>query len=486
MTQDSLPFPQRRSFRVVVRLHAELPTDPYDELREAAARLGLRELADALTELGVPTARLIPRTTIEPATLRARELEVREEEDRADPEDPASMEDPNDPELSVSLTQYWLVDLSGSPHDPVEVAARLEQLDDVELAYPELPVINAGGQDGAAGPASGPSHLDRAPIGSNVRFAWEREQYGAEVQVLDVESGWLFDHEALQPLGVQLLGGVNQDGVGGFSGGHGTAALGIVAGTFVAPSGVYGIAPRAGVLAASPFNGDLPVLPLADVLTQALLSLRRGDVVLIEVAALEGGTTTKWQRPIERQVDVRAAIRLLTRSGIVVIEPAGNGDTDLDSLETASGRSPLTPGEPGYVDSGAVMVGGAFVDPSRPDAPKRWVSGDDPGVGSNFGRRVDCFSWARKVRTSGCRPWGNCKPPTSAYQSFNGTSSASAIIAGVAVLVQGLHNDAGQPLPSSRRLRRAFRDAGTGTASEADSGIGAMPDLELVAAFLGV
>lgn len=490
MTQDSSPaqsaYLRRRPFRVVIRLRADLDTDSFEDLRDAAANNNLTGLMAELGERGITGTRLVPLSMITPDELRSREREVDDEPQNPE-DDPASAEDPNDPELAVSLTQYWLIDLTGSAEDAEQLAARLSSLDDVELAYVELPVINAGGSDGEAGPAYGPSHLDPAPIGSNVRWMWEQhEQYGADVQVLDVESGWHFDHEALKPLGAQVVTGVNQHGVGTFRGNHGTAALGIVAGTFVSPSGVHGISPRAKVLAASPFNGDLPAQPMASVLTEALLSLQRGDVVLIEVAALEGGTTTKWQRPIERQIDVRGAIRLLTRSGIVVIEPAGNGDSDLDALEVAPGRSQLTPGEPGYVDSGAVMVGGGFVDPSRPDAPKRWVSADDPGVGSNFGRRVDCFSWARKVRTSGCRPWGNCKPLTSAYQNFNGTSSASAIIAGVAVLVQGIHHRARLSPLTSRRLRRTFRDAGTGTPSEAGSGIGAMPDLERVAAFLGL
>lgn len=252
------------------------------------------------------------------------------------------------------------------------------------------------------------------------------------------------------------------------------------------PNGIHGICPEAGVLAASPFNGDLPPRPLATVLVEALLALRRGDVVLIEVAALEGGTTTKWQRPVERELAVRTAIRLLTRSGIVVIEPAGNGNSDLDGLGTANGRCELTPGKPGYLDSGAVLVGGAFVEPKLPDAPRRWVSTDEPGVGSNFGLRVDCYSWARKVRASGCRAWGNCKPATSAYQNFNGTSAASAIVAGVAVLVQGVNTRAGQPPLTSRRLRGAFRAAGTGTPAAPGAGIGAMPDIERVVAYLGV
>lgn len=490
MTQDPIPaesaHQSRRPFRVVIRLRAELDTDPYDDLRDAATNNELVELSNTLSDLGVTGTRLVPKQIIDPAELRRRERQGRDDAPRDPDHDPASDEDPDDPELTASLTQYWLIDLSGRSDLTDEVAARIGRLDGVELAYVELPVINAGGHDGQASPVSAPSHLDPAPIGSNVHWAWQAHpQHGAGVQVLDVESGWFFEHEALSALGVELVGGTNQDGVGGFRGDHGTAALGIVAGTFVAPGGVHGLCPEAKVLAASPFNSDAPARPMASVLTEAFLSLRAGDVVLIEVAALEGGTTTRWQRPIERQIDVRDAIGLLTRAGIVVIEPAGNGNCDLDLLDSTT-YSQLTPGRPYYVDSGAVMVGGAFVDASRPGPPARWASADDPAVGSNFGARVDCFSWARKVRTSGCRPWGNCSPRTSAYQNFNGTSSASAIIAGLAVLIQGMRHNAAQPALTSRELRQAFRASGTGTPSAPGSGIGAMPDLELVAKHLGI
>ena len=116
--------------------------------------------------------------------------------------------------------------------------------------------------------------------------------------------------------------------------------------------------------------------------------------------------------------------------------------------------------------------------------PARWVSTDTPGVGSNFGQRVDCCSWARRVWTSGAGPW--TRPSTTAYQNFNGTSSASAIIAGVAVLVQALQAGAGRSRLSSTALRTAFRDAGTGTPAAPGAQIGAMPDLALVAKHLEV
>ncbi len=464
-------YQRRRPFRVIVRLSREFITDDSNELSDAAARAGLSDLSNALKRLGITASRLI--TSIDPRRLR--ELENQREGDVEQP----------------SLTQYWQIDLSDRDLDPDEVAATLARQEGVEVAYVESPVIEAGGPDGQATTAAAAAsfnHLDAPPVGSNVRWAWGKVAgYAADVQVLDVESGWDLTHEALKPLNVSVISGVNQFGVDGYYDNHGTAALGIVAGMFVAPKGVEGICSQTRVLAASPFNGTAPAQPLADVLAAAANALNPGDVVLIEVAALEGGVSTRFQRPIERDEHVRKAISLLTAIGIVVIEPAGNGNKDLAKLSIDDGRSQLDVDGPGYVDSHAVMVGGAYVDPKTApgSVPRRWVSGDDPRIGSNFGSRVNCYSWARQVYTSGCAPWHTCVA-SGAYQTFNGTSSASAIVAGVAVLVQTMLRAAGRAPLTPDEMRTVFADAGNGTASEPNSGIGPMPDLERIAGALGL
>ncbi|MFT3970531.1 MAG: S8 family serine peptidase [Micropruina sp.] len=464
-------YQRRRPFRVIVRLSRDIATDAYRDLREAAGRTGLKGLSSVLEQLDVTGPRLI--TALDPGRLR--EIENRRDADRDQP----------------SLTQYWQIDLTGRDLDPNEVAAALTGQEGVDVAYVEAPAIEAGGPDGrgaAATATASLNHLDAAPIGSNVRWAWEKVAgFAADVQVLDVESGWDLSHEALKPLNVSVVSGVNQFGVNGYSDNHGTAALGIVAGMFVAPQGVEGICSPATVFAASPFNGAAPAQPLADVLVAAVTVLHPGDVVLIEVAALEDGVSTRFQRPIERDEHVRQAILLLTGIGIVVIEPAGNGNKDLAKLGIDNGRCQLDINGPGFVDSHAVLVGGAFVDPDAApgSVARRWVSGDDPRIGSNFGNRVNCYSWARQVYTSGCAPWRSCAA-SAGYQNFNGTSSASAIIAGVAVLVQTMLRAAGRPPLTPDQMRAVLADAGNGTASEPNSGIGPMPDLERVAAALGL
>lgn len=484
-----------RPTHVVVRLDRAIQADAFDDLRMLAAELGLGDLAENLDRFDVPAQRLI--RSVPAGRLRGIEIE-----------------NSDGAEESASLTQYWRIDLRDGRSDPDEVAAAFRELPVVEHAYVEAPVVDAGVRPVPQPPATQKlrtraatplpaapallagteTHLDAAPMGIDARWIWDRYGLRGEgVQVLDVEQGWIFDHEALLHLQVPpLLAGVNAYNLGG-SGDHGTAVLGVLGGELVPANGVQGICPGASVLAASHLHGADDSVHVASALTTSLDHLDRGDVVLLEVAAIEGaGDTVADQRPIERDEAVQKAIGLLTRCGIVVIEAAGNGDHDLDGLDTTGGRTVLQVDADGYVDSGALMVGGAVVPPGGTPggAHRRWTDGYNPGIGSNFGSRVDCYSWARRVRSSGCQPYGTCNPRTKAYQTFNATSAASAIIAGAAVLIQSVyrrHNDGDSLAPE--HLRALFADPGNGTPAlpapnGANAGIGVMPDLRRVAAAL--
>jgi hypothetical protein len=99
---------------------------------------------------------------------------------------------------------------------------------------------------------------------------------------------------------------------------------------------------------------------------------------------------------------------------------------------------------------------------------------------SNYGNRVDCFAWGENV----CCASSTTGMPFSINKyigNFDGTSSASAIIAGAALLVQGMaevslgRNQRLSPL----QMRDLLSNQATGTASDdpAHFWIGVMPDL---------
>jgi hypothetical protein len=90
------------------------------------------------------------------------------------------------------------------------------------------------------------------------------------------------------------------------------------------------------------------------------------------------------------------------------------------------------------------------------------VGGGDPDThkavsSTNFGSRVDCQGWGAKVATTG-------GPGYQDYvENFNGSSSATAMIGGVAASLQGAHRSAyGHQLPPND-LRHLLSDASLGT-----------------------
>jgi hypothetical protein len=121
---------------------------------------------------------------------------------------------------------------------------------------------------------------------------------------------------------------------------------------------------------------------------------------------------------------------------------------------------------PGWVprDSEAIVVGAA-----TPGKRHQRIEG------SNFGRRVDCYAWGGGVATTG-------RGPDVVVGNFNGTSAAAAIVAGAAVVVQGIAKAyRGEPL-KPETLRTLFRDPSLGTPSahpDTDL-IGVMPDLKKI------
>ena len=121
-------------------------------------------------------------------------------------------------------------------------------------------------------------------------------------------------------------------------------------------------------------------------------------------------------------------------------------------------------------DSGAIVVGAARAEVQ--DGRHRRVAS------SNYGSRVDCYAWGEAVTA----PSSTAHAPyatTACTGDFGETSAAAAIIAGVALIVQGV---VAQAEPGRRvapgRLREILGDPALGTGCVIAQGrIGVMPDL---------
>ena len=285
---------------------------------------------------------------------------------------------------------------------------------------------------------------------------------GTGVSVVDVEFGWTLDHEDLQlptsanidvahPLDPELF----RD--------HGTAVLGII-GARENGLGVRGVAPGARKLVAPVYSEDLGY-DVGNAVSVAMDVLHPGDVILLEQQIGVCGMYCDGVSgcgPVEDFRPWADVIATATALGIAVVEAAGNGAVNLDGPECygAFDRS--------IFDSGAIMVGAGY-DRRRLDF-------------SSYGSRVDVQAWGIAVVTTG---YGDLFDPSDVrrqYTSyFSGTSSASAIVAGVVAAVQGARLGAASPPLAPRDLRARLRATGTPQAAddfEPFAQIGPLPNLE--------
>jgi hypothetical protein len=290
-------------------------------------------------------------------------------------------------------------------------------------------------------------YVGPAPQGIDAPAAWRRGVRGQGVWFADLEGGWNARHEDLPGDRITHVAGQPINDPTWRQ--HGTAVLGEVVGRDNA-KGVVGLAPDVERV----FTASIGRIPVADALDAAAERLRPGDVLLIE---LQGGGPRGRFLPIEFWDDNFDAIQAATRRGVVVIEAAGNGAENLDHKAykgklSRAGR-----------DSGAIMVGAGapardgYVDRARLDF-------------SNYGSRVDVQGWGRKVTTLDYGDLQRCDDPGDRHYTgeFSGTSSASPIVAGAAVLLESWSRQTrGVPLAPA-----VVRDLLVRTGTPQTSGIG--------------
>jgi serine protease len=357
-----------------------------------------------------------------------------------------------------------------------------------------------GARQGYLGPApSGPGVVG----GIDAKFAWGvtgGDGGGAlsHLRFADIEQGWLIppiynNHQDL-PAGIRLVWGDN-GGSAEYEIGHGTAVLGIVlavpGNSISQPSpnpalkDIVGITPNVeGKFVASSWKSTNSGwnYSVADAIMIAIdpgnpNKLNPGDVLLLEAQTDYTSSIGGWH-PVEVEYAEFRAIELATAADVVVIEAAGNHGADLDLVQDddlkfiLKRNQPPNPPDPDFRDSRAIMVGGA-----KPDTMPN-------GKLLNFGTRIDCFAWGEQVVTTGFSdPSGTPTSPQTQNCMFDGTSSASAIIAGAALAVQAIKKaNLGAPYTPTQ-MRDILKDPATSTPSAngtAVDRIGVMPDLKRI------
>lgn len=334
-------------------------------------------------------------------------------------------------------------------------------------------------------------YLNNDSNGIYARAAWLTPgAKGDLIRIIDIESGWNLSHEDLS--GFNPAPRLNSD-----DNDHGTAVAGVLVGKEDG-SGVTGIVPNAtiGAISKDRRTGFGLISNISDSILDASIQLSEGDVILIEQHLMgprkadctcetgDGGPRAQCGYvPVEWLDHNYDAIVAASTSGITVVEPAGNGEQDLDDpiYDNRFKRA--------WRDSGAIMVAGG-----SSDARTRECF-------SNHGGRIDLHGWGENVTTTGygdgtraCNGNSTCMNKAESqvggagdrnqyYTSgFNGTSSASPIVAGAVAAIQGV-----QFANNNRPLDWVeMRDllVSTGTPPQAGHNIGPLPNLQAAIAAL--
>jgi Subtilase family len=335
-------------------------------------------------------------------------------------------------------------------------------LANVETAYVMRPSPPQGRVSSKNDPHNPKQHYqDAAPIGIDARYAWGfLGGDGAGIGFVDLEQGWNLNHKDLPK--ITIISGENS-----FEYPHGTAVLGEVLMVDNTRGGV-GIAPSAsGRVVSFVRNSSLNT---ADAILDAYDKMSYGDVLLLEVQE-DARSTSDW--PAEILQANYDAIYTATAAGVVVVEAGGNGDYNLDAY-TDNGKKILDRRSRDFrEDSGAIIVGAGCSD--HPHGRFRSSDGS-----SNYGNRIDCYAWGENIETTTTNLAGTRNAKYIA--DFGGTSGASAIVAGVALIVQGIAQFSLGRRLSPRELRDLLTTNGTPSATPATDKIGVMPDLQKIIA----
>ncbi|PGK39183.1 S8 family peptidase [Bacillus thuringiensis] len=455
--QSKLGIEQETDKQIIVKFKADLDF-PYEDgiEKQIQSQTNDKVIKDFLTEYpDVTFIRLF--TSVSPEQIQNLEVKA-----------------PN--HVSTSLLNYYILQNQNSGYEE-GIIDKLKASSLIEDAYMKKqekimpPEVQSSSV--ALNPNNNPrfkkqGYLEAAPYGINASFAWGIQGgNGNGITFVDMEYGWLINHEDLLHQNIELMSGRNIDQHVG----HGTSVLGIVS-SEDNEVGNIGIAPKAKAKVISQIR-DNGQYNTADAILSAVNQLEAGDVLLLEAQASFDGYGDKYL-PVEVQPDIFDAIRAGTDKGIVIIEAGANGWNDLDQFKDRKGKQVLNRNSKDFKDSGAIMVGAGS---SSFPHERMWFS--------NYGSRIDVYGWGENVDTTTAE---QSRSAVNLYtSSFSGTSSASPIIAGAATLVQSIAKEnLGQPYRPSE-LRAILSNQSTGTKSKdpyADK-IGVLPDMKSILVNLG-
>jgi len=358
------------------------------------------------------------------------------------------------------LSLWYDLRVEGGRAELAALINSLNALPEVEIAHPAAicePAAILG--DARREPLRTPDftglqdYLYDPPVGLDAPAAWSQAGgRGQGMRFIDVELGWVMNHEEFSALHNFYEGGASQNPA---YYDHGTAVLGEIIGRDNG-FGVTGFAPETqwGVVAIT--EGEWPNVP--HYFFEAVDNLRAGDVWLIELQMYPPG---KDATPMEwLQVNYDVIWTGCWSEGVVCVEAGANGSQNLDDASWGGVF------DRDVRDSGAIMV--AAGTPTGRVA--EWFT--------NWGSRMDVHAWGSSIVTCGYGDYYTEGTLQTEYTAnFGGTSGASPMVTGSALCLQGIALDHyGAPLPP-QNLRALLHDTGV-PHLDGNQEIGPRPDLE--------
>lgn len=364
------------------------------------------------------------------------------------------------------LDRYYIVDTRHLSHRQADALRQQLQQDPAIEDVDFEPVVQGMHDDKAepiAGSARGsiPDHTGRQHYllgrqavppynigGVNAVKAWTVPGgKGYDMRVISSEiDHWAYNHVDLPKPFLEV-------DAGALTGYHDTASVGTI-GSRDNGFGTTGIVPHA-QLGYSQYGPSR--------LLQTAEQLSPGDVLQLGVHMNYTpfpavGCTQNCYMPLEYNSMVRDIITYLTmEKGVHVVLAAANGNINLDH-----------PYFNGYFDRNRFDSGSIYAGAVSPTSGLR-------AYYSQYGRRVDLFSWGGSVTTT---TWTTANPTSAYTHTYSGTSSANPIIAGVMASLQGVARANGLGNLAPKELRRILVETGYPQANGNRTEIGVQPDLE--------
>jgi hypothetical protein len=309
------------------------------------------------------------------------------------------------------------------------------------------------------------------PTGIDADYAWTQTGgNGAGITVCDLEYGWNYNHADLTKA---VNSQINPNTIyypAGADTNHGTAVIG----EMISDNngwGTTGICYGASLKTCGTVYPNASSWNVPGAMAYAIDSLSPGDVILLEQqwAYTNGGSDfipIEWwlnYTPNPQTFNgVYAAIVNAVSNGIYVVEAGGNGYMNTNNLTW-------------YGNSGAIIVGAGGVYTGG-----TWPQGDLAKLDfSSFGARFDLQGWGENVTTTGYGNLYSAEGFNYWYRrDFDGTSSASPIVAGAVACCAGYWkaNVSATP-PSPYYLRTVLINTGTPQVAPQAGWIGPRPNL---------